>query len=229
MRLLASRWTPDARDDHEFAVRWLLCEATVVATLNLVGIAGFAVRREGKAFEEFVDERLAEGSIPTHQMRAMSRSFDRYLAGVLGELKVPQSAIVQSLGAFEPKPPDYAPAVVELARRLATGSTHTRHLPRWADLVCFERVVREQEPSRAVIGRLGFADLPKVAHAGRLVASFLKHQASLPEPFVAAIGAEPRSDEVGGRPGGESVPPQPALDQLRLSDPSASDDLAGSA
>jgi len=210
MKLLASRWTPDARDDHEFAVRWLLCEATVVATLNLVGIAGFAIRREGKAFDEFVDARLAEGSIPTHQMRALSKSFDNYLAGVLGEMGAPKSAVVQALGAFEPKAPDYAPAVAELGRRLAAGATHARHLPRWSDLVCFERLVREQEPPPSVVGRLAIADVPKVAHAGRLVGSFLKTQGSLPEQFVAALGSEPAPDRV--------PPPSDAVDGRRDGD-----------
>lgn len=155
---------------------------------NLVGIAGFAVRRDGKAFEEFVDERLAESSIPLYQMRAMSKSFDRYLAGVLGKFHAPQAAIVQALGAFEPAPPDYAPAVVELARRLAIGSMHARQLPRWADLICFERIVRESEPSATLVRRLGVADVPKVAHAGRLVASFLKGQGALPEVLASALG-----------------------------------------
>lgn len=195
MRFLASRWTPNARDDHEFAIRWLLCEATVVATLNLVGIAGFAVRREGKAFDEFVEERLAEGSIPTHQMRAMSKSFDNYLAGVLGQLGASKSSVVQALGAFEPRAPDYAPAVAELGRRLAAGATHARQLPRWADLMCFERLVREAEPTPSIVARLGLADSAKVAYAGRLVATFLKTQGSLPEQFIAALGADSQPDQ----------------------------------
>jgi hypothetical protein len=197
MRFLTSRWTPEAKDDHEFAVRWLLCEATVVATLNAVGIAGFAVRRGGEGFDEYVDARLAEGSIPTHQMRAIARSFDNYLSGVLTELGASKPAIVQSLGAFEPKPPDYSAAVAELARRLAAGAIHARHLPRWADLMVFERVLREQEPSAALVGRLGIGDSSKVAHAGRLVAAFLKTQGLLPLPIVAALGndVEPGADE----------------------------------
>lgn len=213
MRLLASRWTPDARDDHEFAVRWLLCEATVVAALNLIGIAGTAVRRGAQGFDEYVDGRLAEGSIPTHQMRAIARSFDEYLSGVLSELGAPKTAIMQALGAFEPTPPDYAPAVAELGRRLAAGAAHARHLPRWADLMMFERVQREQEPNQAVVGRLGVGDASKVAHAARLVGTFLKTQGHLPATFVSALGNDvsPRSDE--DRPS-TPVPD----DQLRLPD-----------
>lgn len=218
MRLLASRWTPDARDDHEFAVRWLLCEATVVATLNIVGIAGFAVRREGAAFDEYVDGRLAEGSVPMHQMRAMSKSFDNYLTGVLSELGASKSAIVQALGAFEPKAPDYAPAVAELARRLAAGALHTRHLPRWADIMTFERVLREQEPMIALVGRLGLAEPPKVAHAGRLVATFLKTQGSLPPPFVSALGSEPHSEKAREIQPPEDDRSSQSSDQLRLPD-----------
>lgn len=221
MRLLASRWTPGARDDHEFAVRWLLCEATVVATLNVVGIAGFAVRREGAAFDEYVDARLSEGSVPMHQARAMSKSFDNYLTGVLSQLGASKSAIVQALGAFEPRAPDYAPAVAELARRLAAGASHTRHLPRWADLMTFERVLREQEPAIALVGRLGLGDPPKVAHAGRLVATFLKTQGSLPNTFVMALGREPTADPEGVRPAAESEPETGAERQLRLPNSSA--------
>jgi hypothetical protein len=219
MRLLASRWTPDARDDHEFAVRWLLCEATAVATLNLVGIAGFAVRREGAGFDEFVDGRLAEGSVPMHQMRAMSKSFDSYLTGVLSELGASKSAIVQALGAFEPKAPDYAPAVAELARRLAAGASHARHLPRWADIMTFERVLRDQEPTTALVGRLGLAEPSKVAHAGRLVATFLKAQGSLPLPFVSALGSEPHPDNAREIPPPEGDRSSQSSDQLSLPDP----------
>lgn len=191
LRFLADRWTPAARDEHEYAIRWMLCEATVVATLNIVGIAGHAVRLGGDALTEAIDERLAEGSIPAHRMRAIANSFDSYLVGILKELKAPQSAVMQAVGAFEPRPPDYAPAVSELARRLAAGSVHARQLPRWADLMCFERVLRENEPSALAVERLGCGDPTKVAHAGRLVASFLRGQANLPEPLVAALGTAP--------------------------------------
>ena len=190
MRVLSSRWTPEARDGHEFAVRWLLSEATVVAALNLVGIAGYAVRRGSQGFDEFVDARLAEGSVPAHQMRAIARSFDEYLTGVLTELGAPKTAIVQALGAFEPEPPAYSPSVAELGRRLAAGAVHARHLPRWADLMVFERVVREQEPGAVVAERLGAGELAKVTHAARLVGAFLKTQGNLPAPFVAALGSD---------------------------------------
>lgn len=217
MRLLVGRWTPDARDDHEFAVRWLLCEATVVAALNVVAIAGFAVRRGAHGFDEYVDGRLAEGSIPAHQMRAISRSFDEYLAGVLAELRAPKAAIVQALGAFEPKPPDYAPAVAELGRRLAAGASHARHLPRWADLMVFERLIREQEPTDAVVGRLAVGDSSKVAHAGRLVGAFLKTQGQLPPAFVSALGSDVSPSTDGDRAGHRPTTPPPD-DQLRLPD-----------
>ncbi len=227
LRFLAERWTPSARDEHEFAVRWLLCEGTVVASLNLVAIARYAVRLGGDAFEQFVEERLAEGSIPIPNMRALAKSFDNYLAGVLRQFELPQSAAVQTLGAFEPRAPEYAPSVTELARRLAAGATHTRHLPRWADLMTFERMVREREPSDLIVARLGCSDRAKVSHAGRLIASFLKGQASLPDPFAVALGSDHRTETSAqkefDRPDLGGVPPRAEnIPQLPLPEAEAS-------
>ncbi len=192
LRSLAGRWTPAAVDDVDFSVRWLLCEGTVLATLNLVAIAGHALRLGGDSLLELVGERLTTALLPTHYMRAVSRSFDRYLAGVLRDVGAPESAIEPALGAFEPKPPDYAPQVAEVAAQLAADSIHARHLPRWADLMCYERVLRHQEPEGLVVARLATPDIVRVAQAGRLVAGFLKEHAGLPEPLVSALGEGPQ-------------------------------------
>lgn len=186
--ILTHYWTPNARDSHEHAVRWMLCEATVLATYSLVGIAGTAIRLGGDDLTDFVEYRLAEGSIPAHRMHALSKHFDEYLSGVLKQVGVPAATIVSSLGAFEPTPPAYASSVVELVRRLAAGAAYARHLPRWADFMCFERVLRGRNPSDAVVGRLGCADIDRVSHAGRLVATFLRGQAGLPELLANALG-----------------------------------------
>ncbi|MEX2374040.1 MAG: DNA-binding response regulator [Dehalococcoidia bacterium] len=219
IRALSEKWTPKANDAHEFAVRWLLCEAVSVATLNLVAISGFAVRLGGTELEKLIESRLAEGSIALPNMRALSRSIDEYIAGLLRQLKAPDTAIVQALGAFEPTPPDYSSSVVELARRLSAGAPHSRHLPRVVDLAIFERMVRQREPSAILVNRLAVPDTDRVVRAGRLIASFLRGQAALPEAFSEAIGQPLGSEMLGEETdSAESTPKAEDSGQLRLAD-----------
>lgn len=51
------------------------------------------------------------------QMRRLSESIDRFLAGVLTTAKVPASLRTDAMCAFLPQPPDYAETLAEAARR----------------------------------------------------------------------------------------------------------------
>ncbi len=183
----AKRWTPRARDNEEFAVRWLLCEGLAVFTFNLVTLAGQAIRLPQDDFTVLAAERLSEGAIPAVQMRALSEAIDRYVSGVLRQLDAPETAIVQAMGAFMPTPPDYAPSVIEVLRRLAARPQHVRHLPRWVDLVCSERILREREVSELAIRRLSLEDPDRTASAARVVATFLRGQVGVPAELLDAM------------------------------------------
>lgn len=187
LREARSRWTPRARDDHEFAVRWLLTEGVIVFTLNMVIAAERAVRLPSEDFSQLAMARLGEGAVPMAQMRALSDSIDRYVSGLLRELQAPESVIMQTAGAFMPTPPDYAPSAVEVLRRLSSRPRFVRQLPRWMDLVCSERMLRGRDVTGDVVARLGLEDPTRTASAAKVVATFLRGQVDLPSELFQAI------------------------------------------
>lgn len=179
IRRISQRWVPGLTSDEQFALKWILCEAVCVVALNLVTIARQAIYLEPTEYASYVGERLAEGLAPAPVMHRISKEIDKFINGVLAEANVPQSVRVQSLGAFLPSPPQYTDPLVEVTRRLAVGAPHARHVPRYLDLVLFERVLREREVSDVAIQRLGLSDPGLVARAARLIAAYLRGQADL--------------------------------------------------
>lgn len=184
---MSKRWTPHARDDAEMAVRWLLTEGVATFTFNVVSLAGEAVRAPEDEFNALAAERLSEGAIPAAQMRGLSDAIDKYLSGVLRELGAPDMAVLHAMGAFLPEPPPYAASIIEVLRRLASRPQFVRQLPRWVDLVCSERLLREREVEEPSIERLSLDSPDRTAGAAKVVATFLQGNAKLPDEIVEAL------------------------------------------
>jgi hypothetical protein len=166
MQRMAKRWVPGMDEDERLALAWILCEAVSVTTLNLVTVAHSAVRSSTEQFAEHANEKLAEGLAPRPVMMRVSDMVDKFLSGVLGPSGVPRSVVVDAMGAFVPKPPSYAESLIEVVRRLALGSANARHIPRFLDLVIFERVLRGRDPDTKAVSRLGLIKPPSLVAPG---------------------------------------------------------------
>ncbi|WP_159104170.1 DNA-binding response regulator [Streptomyces sp. CdTB01] len=166
-------WTPRLQDEEALATRWLAAEAASLLTLNLVTAAGMSVTLDRSDWDDLVAERLAEGSIPMHQMRKISDSVDKFVAGVLTAAGVGPDIRTEAIGAFLPEPPDYAGPLAEICWRFKSDAPVARALPRQMDLLLFERLVRQRELSPQVTSRMGI-DRPGSARLRRLVAAFLR-------------------------------------------------------
>ena len=203
----AQRFAPRADDETQFAVRWLLAELVSQFTLQLVITSAPALTLEPDEYAAYVADQLADPGVDRRRMRQISEAMDRYVAGVLRQARASESAIAGSLGAFMPSPPEYAEALAETARRLSLRVDVARVLPRYVDLMIHERLVRQREPSRALIDRLGVPDHEAMARAARLVGAFLSGQAGLPPTIVGMLG-DPATDDLSGVEPGSA--PQPA-------------------
>jgi hypothetical protein len=155
LRRLRRRWTPRSEDEETNALRWLSAEAVSVLTLNLVTIAGFSFTLDRPRFSAFVSERLAEGVVPIPQMRRISESVDRYVAGILKTTGVPADVRTEAMGAFLPQPPDYAEPLAETAWRIGRTPLQARSLPRQIDFLLHERIANRREPRDSAVRRLG--------------------------------------------------------------------------
>lgn len=207
---LSKRWVPGLSDDESFALRWLLCEGTCVVALNVVTVASHAVALPPDLFAEYVGNRLSEGLASREVMTRVSDTVDKFVDGILSEVGAPPSVRVDSLGAFLPRPPDYTAPLIELTQRLATGAVYARHLPRYLDLVLFERVLRQRDVAPRAMRRLGLPSEVAVARAARLVVSFLYGQANIPVMMVEALRdrgqeAEAAAASDDGSAGNESM------------------------
>lgn len=173
MRRLSRRWTPRHEDDDSTAIRWLAAEAASVFTLNAVTIAGLGFTLSKEQFAALVQDNLAEGIVPSHQARRFSESVDRYVAGLLAAVEAPAQLRVDAVGAFLPKPPDYAEAFAELVWRLTQSPLAARSLPRQVDFLAFERVVNRREASWTAVFKLGLRRQDGW-RLRRLIAAFLR-------------------------------------------------------
>jgi hypothetical protein len=136
---------------------------------------------------------------------------DKFLDGVLAEAAVPASVRVESMGAFLPRPPGYTAPLVELTQRLAVGAIYARHVPRYLDLVLFERVLHSRDVTPLAMRRLGLPSDGAVARAARLVVIFLHGQACIPNVIVDAL--RERDQEAAGPTATDDhiMPGDPAL------------------
>lgn len=188
-QLLAREWTPAVADHETKAVRWLWAEAICLFTLQAVRAAGDTLRLDSPSLIRFVADRLGDGGLTAEQHRRLSAAIDRYVGTTLRRAGVPDHVVVSSIGALDPEPVPYLEPLVETLRRLALDPTASRHLPRFADLVVYERLVREREPLPHAIEAVGLR-----TDAGmrllRLLLTFLGGQAGLPRDVVDIVTTE---------------------------------------
>jgi hypothetical protein len=132
---------------------------------------------------------LTEGAVPMHQMRKLSTSIDEFLAQVMVELKAPAAMQVEAMGAFLPRPPEYADPLVELTSRLAQTPSLAQ-FPRHVDLLVHERLVHRRHPDPVAVTRVTGGVDDEFRRARRLLAAFLRGHASLPDVIDRALVAE---------------------------------------
>ncbi|WP_369033241.1 hypothetical protein [Streptomyces adonidis] len=173
LRRITQLWTPRLQDDESLAVRWLAAEAVSLLTLNLVAAAGTALTLSRADWDSLTAERLAEGSVPMHQMRKLSDSIDKFVGGILAAAKVAPEIRTETIGAFLPEPPDYADSLAELCWRFKSDAPVARVLPRQMDLLVFERLVHQRDLSGPAASRMGMGR-ESAARMRRLVAAFLR-------------------------------------------------------
>jgi hypothetical protein len=174
---LSKQWVADIEDDHKKAVRWLLAESLSVFALMLVDICSEARLRPRADFDSFVASRLADGVVPTSEMRQLSRSIDKFIAGLLAASDAPTAVRTGAMGAFEPEPPSYADSFSELAWRLSKW-VRASDLPRQVDLVAHERIglnrfIPTNSAQRLQINNVNFQ------HSLALICAFLRGHAAL--------------------------------------------------
>ncbi|MDX3075763.1 hypothetical protein [Streptomyces sp. MI02-7b] len=173
LRRIGQLWTPRLQDEEALAVRWLAAEAASLLTLHLVAAAGAALSLSRGDWDALVSERSAEGTVPMHQMRKLSDSIDKFVAGILAAAKVSPEIRTDAIGAFLPEPPDYADSLAEICWRLKSDAPVARALPRQMDLLLFERLVHQRDLSSAAVTRMGL-ERAGSARMRRLVAAFLR-------------------------------------------------------
>lgn len=188
IRLLSGRYTPGVSDAEQSAVRWLLIEAVVAFSLTTARLASTALRFEGSPLVEEVAERLSEGAAPVQEVRRIAEAVDTYWSQVASKAGVPSHAIVQALGAFSPKPPDWSEAYAELLRRLGESAESCRHLPRYCDLVAASALLTARAPEQPSVAALHVPDADEVSYLLRLVMKFLGGQAAFPQSLQAVLG-----------------------------------------
>ncbi|MFB7760543.1 hypothetical protein [Streptomyces xiamenensis] len=173
LRRITQLWTPRLQDDEALAIRWLAAESVSLLTLNLVAATGTSLTLSRENWDALVAERLAEGSVPMHQMRKLSDSIDKFVGGILAASNVAPEIRTEAIGAFLPEPPDYAESLAELCWRFKSDAPVARALPRQMDLLIFERLVHRRDLSGPPVSRMGL-DRESAARMRRLVAAFLR-------------------------------------------------------
>jgi hypothetical protein len=175
-------WTPRFQDEDFEAIRWMMAESVSLFIFHLTVIAGESVPMQDPDFLELVNERLADGVVSAGEMRRFAPSIDKYIHGLLVQVGAPQSTIAQALGAFEPDSPAYASSLGELALRVKR-SPRSSDLPRQADYVLFERLVRNRIPRLAGVAHLGVGRSSPFG----AISAFLTKYANLPDAVREAM------------------------------------------
>lgn len=181
-------WTPEIDDDQAAALRWMYAETLSILTLQLVALVGRYQASDRSKWPAIANDRLAEGTIPTNNQRALADAFDKYLAHVLGELKAPATVSVETMGAFHPTPPAWADGFIELIARLDTFQG-LAEAPRQTDLVITERLVRRRHASHAALAAVSTREPEDFARVRRQIAAFLRGAVDLPEAVDKALTA----------------------------------------
>lgn len=185
---LANWWTPDIDDDDQALLRWLYSEALGVFALNAVVLAGLRLSAEKNEWRGWATDRLAEGAVPTHQMKVLSAAIDKYTAGLLGRLNAPAQVHAEAMGTFLPTPPDWTESLLELIERLASNPLAARELPRHVDLVVHERLVHRRHVDQQVLDKVDRAASGELDKMRRQLTAFLRGNARLPDAVDKALG-----------------------------------------
>lgn len=181
-------WTPNLDDADAAALRWLYAEAISVLVLNIVALTGRSWAIASADWTSVVADRLSEGAVPAHHMRALADSFDKFLGRALKEAKASNTLLVESMGAFRPSPPDWAQPLIELIERLST-SRCLIDLPRHTDLLMHERLVKRRHASPEALETVSRASEESLARDRRQVAAFLRACVAVPDAVSKALTA----------------------------------------
>lgn len=187
VKFLGARWAPGAGGPDQEAIRWMVAESVIAFGLVSTRLAGATLITDPARLVQEVSDRLAEGAAPMSEMRQLSDSFDHYLSSVLDRHGVPRAEIVPILGAFQPSPPSWTEAFVELIRRIGAEAADARGLPRYADLIVTEHFVRRRPVDAGTLAAFGFAEPEGLRRLLRAILAFLEGQAGLPRDAVAEI------------------------------------------
>lgn len=180
-------WTPSLDDDDQAALRWLYAEAISVLGLQIVMLVGLARSTDPRDWRQQVEDRLAEGLVPAHAMRTLSKAVDLYVARALSAANADATLKAESIGAFQPEPPAWAEQLLELLGRLADDSKLSE-LPRHIDLVMHERLVKRRHIAPELLEACGH-DLVCAERHRRWLAAFLRSAANLPDAINKALTA----------------------------------------
>lgn len=183
---LAAMWIPEVKDDDSRALRWLLAETVSVFTLNVVAVAAEAIRAAPDLLAAELGDRLSAGLAPADVMRRIAADVDKYIGGVLTAAKAPAVLVADAMGAMQPEPPQWTEQFIDLVSRIAAEREKARLLPRQADLLVHERVVRKRHVGRVPYDRAALAD-PETGRLIRLVAAFLRSQSAHVEVIDRAL------------------------------------------
>lgn len=187
---LADSWTPRIDDDDQSLLRWLYAEAVGVFSLNAALFAGYRLTwADDRAWIEWATDRLTEGAIPMHQMKVVSDAADKYIAGLLSNLRIPHDILTEAMGTFLPIEPEWTESLLALIERLAASPAITRELPRHVDLVAHERLVHRKHVDPTVLARIDRNIGGELDTMRRQVSAFLRGNTRLPEIVDKALSA----------------------------------------
>lgn len=222
--LVSKRWVENLSTAEVRLLQALLVEGVVVFTLAAVRVTGELRWLPEDQVAETLTERLGEGLAPTGQLVRLSDAVDRYVLQLLDEVKAPQSKKVQALGAFRPRPPDWADAFREVAQRLGNEAPVASDLPRAMDVLLYDNVVRGEATSRQAIDALRLVDVEDTLRLTRLIAVFLGAHAGIPRFLFDALGMGIKQNRAPQRRPSEDGVNQPTLLRNVVDDESAEKD-----
>lgn len=207
---LSKKWVEGLKREEEGAARWLMADAITAFVVAAVTTARSAMLHPETEFRAAMLHDLSGGVASPAELNRLSDAVDRLVVRVLEQNNVPQSQIVKSLGAFQPRPPVYANTLLELLVRLASQPVTSKDLPKVVDLVLCHQWK---------LGGAGMPDLTKIRvldvagtqELARKVTAFLAGQFKLPDAVVDSFRAEQES-----MTGGVSRPAQPQEEELPL-------------
>jgi hypothetical protein len=191
-RIVGERYTHRLPDNEILALRWLAGELLTGITLATTRLAVDSYQQPESIFEARMIERLAEGIADFRALEQISKTVDEYMMGVLREAKVGPGTMVQSLGAFAPRPPAYADRLIELINRFAASPRAAADAARLADARFAANMLGEDnDDSWAAL------DPAETGRLLRLLATFVGRQARMHEELLVPLVASDVAAVIG--------------------------------